>query len=145
MALLEPPFVNVEGVRNLRDVGGYPTSPGSCTRRGLVYRSADLSACTTNGLHRLESLGVKAIYDLRSKREIAKTEEAESGMSSNVYEQWKSSPNGPEYHFVPIFEDDDYSPGALTKRFREYASKGTEVSCWLYDGTSQLLNRSPGH
>ena len=140
MALLEPPFVNVEGVRNLRDIGGYQTTPGFCTRRGLIYRSADIRVPTENALQQLKSLGITAVYDLRSRHEIMKAEETDKGMSKKIYDHWKSLPNGPEYNFVPVFEDDEYSPEALIQRFRDYASRGTEVSHLSCTETIQSLS-----
>ena len=126
MSLPRPPFVNVEGVRNLRDIGGYSTTPGYCTRRGLIYRSADFGTCTENGLKQLEALDVKAIFDLRSKHEVEKAREDE-GRNETYYDVWTIHPDGPRYNFAPVFEDSDYSPEALAKRFKDYASEGTEV------------------
>ena len=128
MALPSPPFVNVQGVDNLRDIGGYQTSFGYYTRRGLVYRSADLETSPNNKKKKLKSLDISAVFDLRSKHEVEKAEAADKQSSNDTYERWKSLPNGPKYNFVPVFEDDDYSPEALVERFRDYASEGTKVS-----------------
>ena len=141
MALPSPPFVNIEGVRNLRDIGGYRTNPGYCIRRGLVYRSANFGKCTENGLEQLRSLDISNIFDLRSKREIEQVEAAEKGLSNDIYKCWKSLPNGPRYNLVPIFEDDDYSPETLAKRFRDYASDGTEVSNQILHEETSIFKR----
>lgn len=125
MALPSPPFVNIDGVPNFRHIGGYPTTAGYCTRRGLVYRSADFAKCTVKGLEQLESLEIATVFDLRSTHEVEKAEER-SG--NKYYKLWTSMPNGPEYDFVPVFADDDYSPDALLNRFKNYAREGTEVS-----------------
>lgn len=50
--LSKPPFVTIPGVINVRDLGSYPsiTSPGLITRPGHVYRSAEISAITSEGM-----------------------------------------------------------------------------------------------
>jgi hypothetical protein len=49
--LSKPPFVTIPGVINVRDLGSYPsiTFPGTITRPGHVYRSAEISAVTPEG------------------------------------------------------------------------------------------------
>ena len=129
MALPSPPFVDVEGVRNLRDIGGYPTSTGGHVRQKLVYRSAEFSTCTTHGFEQLDALAIKAIFDLRSEKEVEKARKgtASATHGNNPFENWTSSSSGPQYHFVPVFDGTDYSPEALAERFKDYASEGTEV------------------
>lgn len=53
------------GALNFRDIGGYPTPNGGQTRWGVVYRSDALHYMTPADLPVFDSLGVKAIYDLR--------------------------------------------------------------------------------
>lgn len=62
-------ILDVAGVANLRDYGGYPVSGGGRMRRGLLFRSGDLSAAEARGLKRLGALGLSAIVDLRSEAE----------------------------------------------------------------------------
>jgi len=70
---MPPPSVerilDVAGVANLRDYGGYPVSGGGRMRRGLLFRSGDLSAAEAQGRERLGALGLSAIVDLRSEAE----------------------------------------------------------------------------
>lgn len=47
-ALPSPPFVNVPGIYNFRDIGH-----GQTVRSGLVYRSADPSKVTEEGLKKM--------------------------------------------------------------------------------------------
>ncbi|KAK1145878.1 hypothetical protein N8T08_003824 [Aspergillus melleus] len=61
-------LLNVPGVHNLRDLGGLPTRFGR-TKRGKVFRSAQPGTITPAGAHILRSLGIKTIFDLRSKGE----------------------------------------------------------------------------
>lgn len=128
MAVPSPPFVNVEGVLNLRDIGGYPTTPGHCVRRGLIYRSADFNNCTKNGLKQLMRLEIIVVFDLRSEHDLEKAGKAGGEFSNDFYERWTRLPAGPTRTWVPVFEDKDYSPEGMATRFKDYASKGTEAS-----------------
>ena len=51
--LPSPPFVDIAGVANLRDIGGQPTDNGEKVRAGLVFRSADPSKTTEDGLKKM--------------------------------------------------------------------------------------------
>ena len=86
-----PPFVNVEGVPNFRDIGGYscapPTSsipsnpPDASTpaptpysmRRNFAFRCSELSQLTPRGNQVMTTeLGIKVLFDLRSEVEAAR-------------------------------------------------------------------------
>ncbi len=54
---------------NLRDLGGWTTADGRAVAPGRLYRSTDFSAMATADLPRLEALGLRTIYDLRSATE----------------------------------------------------------------------------
>jgi protein-tyrosine phosphatase len=68
-ALTDPP--EIPSVPNLRDLGGYPTRDGGRVRRGLVYRSSELSALHGKDLAAFAQLGIRAVYDLRGELERA--------------------------------------------------------------------------
>lgn len=107
--LPSPPFHHIEGINNLRDIGGYAISPSSSVRCGFLFRSAHLSSPTPAGAKALvDKLGIKAIYDFRSDPE---------------------SINAPSYDFpgttrkhVPVFRDQDASPDRLALRYSHYSS-----------------------
>lgn len=61
--------VLLEGPGNFRDLGGLTTLDGAVTARGLVYRSDRLSSLSDADLVRLEALGVRHVFDLRSDQE----------------------------------------------------------------------------
>jgi protein-tyrosine phosphatase len=61
--------VPFDGVTNFRDLGGYPGVDGRRTRWGRVFRSDALHRFTPEDRRRYESLGLNAIYDLRSDLE----------------------------------------------------------------------------
>jgi protein-tyrosine phosphatase len=59
----------MEAIYNFRDFGGYQTKNGTRIKKGLLYRSGDLSRATDTDLECLHSLGIKTICDLRSEGE----------------------------------------------------------------------------
>ena len=58
-----------ESTENFRDLGGYPTSFGGSTKWGTIYRSDGLQALTEADLALFESLGIRAVHDLRRDSE----------------------------------------------------------------------------
>lgn len=70
----QKPFVQVEGVFNVRQFGGYPSIlfPNARTRENFLYRSGHLEDITMKGQRTLEEdLRIAAIFDLRSEDESA--------------------------------------------------------------------------
>ena len=59
----------MDSINNFRDFGGYKTRNGKRLKKGLLYRSGDLSRANDSDLDHLSSLGIKTICDLRSERE----------------------------------------------------------------------------
>ncbi|KAK7695400.1 hypothetical protein QCA50_000036 [Cerrena zonata] len=124
--LNQPPFVTIPGVVNVRDLGSYPTDqPGIITKPGLLYRSAEISSVTDEGKAKLQELGIKKVFDLRSDTEISK---------------WTTpcpEIEGIQVIRAPVFKIEDYSPEMMAKRFELYASGKTEAFMELY---SQILD-----
>ena len=118
--LPSPPFLDVAGIPNFRDLGGYPVAnqPNHSVRRGVIYRCAEPSKVTIDGIITMQKLGITHIYDLRSNNEIERAQAAGRG---GVVE-W----DGCTRVFVPIFTDKDYSPENLAIRYADYSS-GMEV------------------
>ncbi|KAJ7639191.1 protein-tyrosine phosphatase-like protein [Roridomyces roridus] len=130
-ALLEQltrlPFVKVDGVINIRDLGGLPSEHAGnlVTKPRLMYRSAELSGVTAEGKEQLKQLGISRVFDLRSDTEIEK------------YNTPLPEIDGVAIEHVPVFKKDDYSPEVMAKRFQLYASGKTEAFMELY---SQILD-----
>ena len=61
----------LEGGSNFRDLGGYQTLDGKTVRRGMLFRSAAMTALTDADMAYLDQFGIKTIVDLRSNEEIA--------------------------------------------------------------------------
>lgn len=90
-------------------------------RRGLVFRSADLSHITATGTAQLQALKIRKIFDLRSIAEVDRPNKEHS-----QYEAWLTSAKGPERICIPVFYDEDFAPEALAIRFKDYSAEGTE-------------------
>lgn len=84
-------FVNIEGVSNARDFGGWTTQDGKKINYGLLYRGAELegkhgSVATQNGIAFMKDvLGIKTEIDLRNDSEI---NEAKEGAIDNPLSQY---------------------------------------------------------
>lgn len=59
----------LEGGRNFRDLGGYPTQDGRTVKWGLLFRSGSLAKLTEADWSHLCARGVKALCDFRTSRE----------------------------------------------------------------------------
>src|SRR6266498_1415662 len=76
-----PPFITISGIPNFRDLGGYPTtlSLSKSIRRQIIYRCAEPSRVTQDGVKAMNDLGITHVYDLRSNPEIKRAEAAGRG------------------------------------------------------------------
>ena len=61
----------LEGTQNLRDVGGYATTDGTCTRWGVLLRSDSLHRLPLESQGRLIYFGIRTVIDLRTEMETA--------------------------------------------------------------------------
>ena len=60
----------MDGVRNFRDIGGYPTADGGESRWGRVFRSGRLDETSDADRARIERLGITKVFDLRTQEEV---------------------------------------------------------------------------
>ncbi|KAK2750433.1 hypothetical protein FQN57_003913 [Myotisia sp. PD_48] len=120
-----PPFIEVDGIYNLRDLGGYAINSTTSIRRNFIYRSAHLSSVTATGSKALvDQLGVRRIYDFRSLGEAEKTPSVEIEGALRCH--------------VPVFRDIDASPEGLALRYGHYTSpNGVEGFVKAYSEISQ--------
>lgn len=64
-------WLELEGLDNIRDVGGLPLHGGGTTRAGVLLRSESLHHVTTLTVrHLVEELGLRLVLDLRTPWEI---------------------------------------------------------------------------
>lgn len=130
-----PPFVEVPGLPNFRDCGGYPVTDSTTVsngvngdsrtqkiiRRGILFRSSEPSMLTEDGVAILrDTLRITHVFDLRSKPEI----ERDAKLDGRQPREW----NGARRVFAPVFLDEDYSPEAVAKRYAHFSSAEGEVS-----------------
>ncbi|KAH0337831.1 tyrosine protein phosphatase 5, partial [Aureobasidium melanogenum] len=145
---LPPPFVNVTGIANFRDIGGYSTSSEQqqSIRSGLVYRCADPTKVQPDGLAKLKELGVKKVFDLRSVPEISKQgpEWAGVAVEKQVFTTRAEGDETPvgadeiERIWCPVFKDTDYGPEQVAIRFQYYAS-GSEPQQGFVKAYSDIM------
>lgn len=122
-----PPFIDIPGLRNFRDAGGYPLqdAPTKIVRKGLLFRASEPSKVTEHGISIMtDTLGIKHVYDLRSQTEIENDAKSSANGGGRQVKEWAGS----ERVFAPVFSYEDYSPEAIAKRFSAFASEGSEVS-----------------
>ena len=55
----------LQGGRNFRDLGGYPTEDGRRVRHRLIYRSGVMAYLTEDDQRQLDSLGIRVLCDFR--------------------------------------------------------------------------------
>lgn len=77
----------LQGATNFRDFGGWPGEDGRRVRQGLLYRSNALAELTREDLQVLDGLGVRAVYDLRTRpeREAAPTAWTPEGLTTRTF------------------------------------------------------------
>ena len=99
----------IDGLINLRDLGGLPTGSGATTLPGRLLRSESPHTLSDSGLQALLDLGIGAVVDLRttSEREHRPSPLVDAGVHT--------------LH-APIFTDDDDYP--------DHLATAAEVYCW---------------
>lgn len=101
----QPTFLEVAGVDNFRDIGGYQTESGKKVAYGKLYRSARLEEATDNGQRTMtELLQIKSEIDLR------KHEEMSEGFTFNGNGNYLNATFNPYHAIIP------QSAGAYDKR-----------------------------
>lgn len=61
--------LELEGVHNFRDYGGYRVSGGGKLKRGVLWRSGQHYGASDSDLGRIAALGLVSVFDLRTSRE----------------------------------------------------------------------------
>lgn len=70
-SLVLPRWIDIDGVKNFRDIGGWPLKDQSgYIRERTVFRSGHLSKLTNQGCKKIQDLNVKATFDFRLNHEM---------------------------------------------------------------------------
>jgi protein-tyrosine phosphatase len=99
----------IDGLVNLRDLGGLPTESGLTTQPGRLLRSESPHTLSESGVRALLDIGLGAVVDLRTASERDRTPSPLEGAGVHTV-------------YAPIFTDDEDYPDHL-------ATAG-EVYCW---------------
>lgn len=62
--------MELEGARNVRELGGYETADGRYTKKGVYLRADGTHALTNGDLEKLQNAGVSLVVDMRSPDEV---------------------------------------------------------------------------
>lgn len=73
--------INIPGIQNFRDLGGYKGAKGKETRWGAIYRSAQIDSLNDCSRKELKNLGIKTIIDLRTETELANFPRLQEGFN----------------------------------------------------------------
>lgn len=104
-ALSSPPFIAVEGVINVRTIGGYRTDASHIVDPKLVFRSGEVSGITETGKQQLVALGIHRVFDMRTNLEI------------NSYKTPRPNIPGVEFVPVPVGKEDPWEAGSIEERY----------------------------
>jgi len=111
------PFINVEGLFNLRVVDSLPTSSGYAqVKPSYLYRSGDTSKITPKGKEQLEALGIKKIFDFRADAEVAR------------FKSPAPTFDGIEYVKVPVFQSKSFDTVSIAQVLQNFETD--EVSAF---------------
>ena len=106
--------LGIASIVNLRDLGGYQTSDGATVRRGLVYRSNQLSGITESDMEKLAALGLKVDYDLRTAEEREKRpDELPPGVEDVWLDVLADSPQAGPAQLENLIKDPEAANAAL--------------------------------
>lgn len=61
-------IIDMNSIKNFRDIGGYFTHDNRQIKWGQIYRSGDLSSATLYDQERIRRLNIKTVIDFRSER-----------------------------------------------------------------------------
>ncbi|MBQ8394281.1 MAG: tyrosine-protein phosphatase [Clostridia bacterium] len=82
-----PRTVDIRGVSNTRDLGGYPTEDGKYVRQGMAYRGATLEFIDEQGIHdAVDRYGIKTELDVRNAAEVNGRTVSAFGEGTNYYQ-----------------------------------------------------------
>lgn len=120
MQIISKPL-NLNGAKNVRDLGGYQTRDGQITKNHSLLRGDTLHNLTDKDCKTLYDYGIRCIIDLRSEDETSR----EPGRLHDLY-------NDIEYLHVPIQDH------VRANRYsEEFPPSMWQLYCWLLDDSKE--------
>jgi protein-tyrosine phosphatase len=116
----------LDGPRNFRDLGGYPTREGRRVRWGQIFRADSLADLSEADIAYLQRLGLARVIDLRGNAEVSERPNRLAGRAPFAYVQ------------LPIGES-DLSPAEWARKF-EAGEFGEIDASWLVRGYQRTLD-----
>jgi len=116
-------ILQIPGMYNFRDLGGYPTNDNRRVKWGLLYRGDHLFNLKDDGVKCVEELNIKTIIDFRSEKEI---EESPNPVISTVTKQYNFSPEGAAAMFAGVLQSNAMLPARDKKNMIEQVKKALE-------------------
>ena len=110
--------VDLEGLCNFRDVGGYPTVDGRVVRRGLLYRSDALHRMTPADVGTVCVLEIATVIDLRAPDEVA---HVGTGLIDDLGARYHNLPTRPAVLTEPVT---DSPPASAAEHYFGYLAEG---------------------
>lgn len=110
--------VDLEGLCNFRDLGGYATVTGGVVRRGRVYRSDALHRMTATDVDAVRALGVATVIDLRAPDEVA---HVGTGLIDDLGARYRNLPTRPAVLTEVV---DDGPPESAAEHYFGYLAEG---------------------
>ena len=90
-------LLDIDGVINFRDLGGYQTEAGQQVAWAKVYRSAQLDRLTIQGAEQMVDLGIKTVIDLRFEEETARYPTVRSAFPKARIIAWQDESHGDDF------------------------------------------------
>jgi protein-tyrosine phosphatase len=84
LVLADRRHISLNGLYNLREVGGYPTSGGGTVRWGTLFRSDALHRLDESGTAAIAALGLRTVVDLRTQMEVDVAPSALAGVMART-------------------------------------------------------------
>ncbi len=83
-------LLNIDGVINFRDIGGYQGLDGAQVVYGKAYRSAQLDRISAKGVSEMSALGIKTVVDLRFSDESERYPTVVQAFPEAEFISWQS-------------------------------------------------------